>query len=331
MKKILMLTTGGTIASVPSEEGLRPLGSEEILSHISGGAQPSFTLDTREILTLDSTNIQPEEWKLIAGEIYRGFDGYDGIVVTHGTDTMGYTASMMCFMLHNPPIPVVFTGSQLPISNPLTDAVANLRCAFAMACSGTPGVFIAFDRKIILGCRGVKVRTISFNAYESVNLPCAGTVDSRGLVLNPAVIPVYSGAPALDDRIETNVFLLKLTPATDPAIIDLLLDSGCRGIVIEGFGAGGIQFVRRDFTEKLHRAAQLGVPVVVCSQCLYERSDFSIYQVGQKVLQQGAIPGWDMTTEAAITKLMWALGHYSTLDEIRACFAESMAGEIEVC
>lgn len=329
MKKILMLTTGGTIASAPGDEGLAPRGSDEILSHLGSGFA-GCEVTTREIFTLDSTNIQPEEWKVIAAAIYEGFSGYDGIVVTHGTDTMAYTASMLCFMLKNPPVPVVLTGSQVPIAHPLTDAVLNLRCAFAMAESGRPGVFVVFDRKIILGCRAVKVRTTGFDAFESVNCPPVGIVNAAGLCLRDDLLPVHTGTAALDTAIDTGVFLLKLTPCTNPSIIDMLIDAGTRGIVIEAFGAGGIQFIRRDFVAKLERAAREKIPVVVCSQCLYESSELSIYQVGQKALEQGAIQGYDMTSEAAVTKLMWALGHTRNVDEIRRLFATSLAGEVHV-
>lgn len=327
MMKILMLTTGGTIACVSTEEGLQPLGSQEILRHLGGEEMVDLTV--REILTLDSTNIQPEEWRLIAREIFRGFGEFEGIVVTHGTDTMAYTAAMVSFMLQNPPVPVVFTGSQLPISHPLTDAVQNLRCAFSMAQSGVPGVFVAFDRKIILGSRAVKVRTTGFAAFESVNRRPAGTVDSRGLRLEPEALPRPGGRPVLNDSMDTNVFLLKLTPATDPRILDLLLDGGCHGIVIEAFGAGGIQFIRRDFVAKLQRAEELRVPVVVCSQCLYESSDFSVYQVGRKALERGVIQGYDMTSEAAVTKLMWALGQ-GGIDTVRRLFGQNLVGEVEL-
>lgn len=327
MKKILVLTTGGTIASVPTEQGLQP-GDGNVMLNMLGSISSHVQVDVKEIMSLDSTNIQPEEWRIIATEIFGGFGVYDGIVVTHGTDTMAYTASMMTFMLKNPPVPVVFTGSQVPLSYPLTDALFNLKSAISMAASGIRGVFIAFDRKIILGCRSVKVRTTAFNAFESVNWPYIANIDSAGLVFNEQALPHYTGEPELDSEINPAVFLLKLTPGTNPAIIDAVLETGTKAIVIEAFGAGGIQFIRRDFISKLAIARQKNIPVVVCSQCLYESANFSIYQVGQKALEEGAIQGYDMTTEAAVTKLMWALGHKRSIEEVRQIFETSIAGEV---
>lgn len=329
MKQILMLTTGGTIASMPSGEGLAPTGADTIISRMTNTAD-LYNITTKEILELDSTNIQPEEWKIIAEAVFASMHDYDGIVVTHGTDTMGYTSSMMSFMLRNVPIPVVFTGSQVPIANPLSDAPLNLTCALAMAASGAPGVFVAFDRKIILGCRAVKVRTTAFDAFESVNCPYAAVVNSEGLVLNHNIIKKPCGECNSEFTVDSDVYLLKLTPGTNPRIMDMMIDSGCHGIVIEAFGAGGLQFIRRDFVSRIEKATAAGIPVVVCSQCLYERSDFSIYQVGQKALAKGAIQGFDMTREAAVTKLMWALGKTRNLQEISEMFKTNYAGEISL-
>ena len=327
MKRILLLSTGGTIASRMTEEGLAPGLNGGALAHHLGGLADSYELTVRDILNLDSSNIQPEEWRLIAGHVYEAREEYDGVVISHGTDTMAYTASVLSYMVRNIPIPVVLTGAQLPIEHPLTDGVDNLRTAFAMAASGHPGVFVAFDRKVILGCRAVKTHTTDFSAFESVNWPLVARVSGSGLTVNSKAIPPLEGPCRLRDKLCREVFLIKLTPGLNPEIFDMLLDMHYRGVVIEAFGAGGLHFIRRNLIEKLQKAAQAGMSVVVCSQCLYESSDFSLYQAGQKALAEGVIQGYDMTTEAAVTKLMWALGQTQDPEEVRSIFARSVAGE----
>ncbi len=326
MQKILLISTGGTIASIDSKDGLVPVDSHQLLKSILENEEA--TIDSKTILVLDSSNIQPEEWKIIAEEIYHNLSCYDGIIVTHGTDTMAYTASMISFMVQNPNIPIVFTGSQLPILHPLTDAIDNLRCAFAMAKSKIPGVFLAFNRKIMFGCRSVKARTSSFDAFESINLFPLGRVSATGLSIQKNMIQTTQQPPRLVLDINTNVFLLKLTPTTNPSIIPLLLSAGIEGIVIEAYGAGGISYIRRDFIKEIKNAIAKGVPIVVSSQCLYERSNFNIYEVGTKVIASGAIEAYDMTSEAAVTKLMYTLGQTKDLAEIKKIFLTPIANEI---
>lgn len=334
MKKVLLLTTGGTIASEESAEGLIPATDGGGLLYYMGTMAAHYDITICDLLTLDSSNIQPEEWQIIARKVYAERKEYDAIVITHGTDTMAYTASVLSYMLMGIEIPVVITGSQLPIHHPLTDAVINLRCAFEMANSGVAGVFIAFDRKIILGSRGVKVRTSGFAAFESVNAPCAALIDSDGLQLNCEVIPRYSAPCILRDHLDNRVFLLKLTPGTDPNILPAMAELGCSGVVIEAFGSGGINFVRRDLVAMLDMMVERDIPVVVCSQCLYDRSDLSVYEVGRKALAKGVIQGGDMTSEAAVTKLMWGLGQIDQskgrIKQISKLFAESLVGEISI-
>ena len=325
-KKILLLTTGGTIASMPGGEGLEPHRAD-VMDRELQQLRTYYVITVRDVMCLDSSNISPEEWRFIAREIFENRLGYDGVVVSHGTDTMAYTASAVTFMLRNIDRPVVFTGSQLPLADYLSDGPENLRTAFAMAATGCPGVFLAFDRKVMLGCRAVKVRASGFSAFESVNARYAGMVSNLGLVLDQEVLPKSTGDAQLLDKVSKDVFLLKLTPGLSPAIFDMLAAMGYRGIVVEAFGLGGFNVLNKGL-RGIQRAVEDGISVVVTTQCLYDSSDLRVYQVGNKLLEMGVIQGRDMTSEAAMTKLMWAIGQGMEQKEIAELFAQNLAGEI---
>ncbi len=328
MKKVLLLTTGGTIAARKGEQGLAPdIKCQDILQMLPE-LEGFFKIESRDILNLDSSNIQPEEWQYIAEIVTEMLPKYDGIIITHGTDTMAYTASALSYMLQNLCKPVVLTGAQIPIERMFTDAKRNLQTAFAAVNAGVEGVTIAFDDKIINGCRAVKVRTLGFNAFESISAPYLGEVYADGIHVYAHNMDRKRDTFCLKKELCTDVFLLKLIPGTNPEIFDRLLDMKYRGIVIEAFGAGGTHFERRNLIPKLKKLVENGISIVACSQCLYEKSDFSMYEVGRKLLECGVIPGRDMTTEAIVTKLMWALGQTEDPKEVRAIFNTDYAGEV---
>ena len=325
-KKILLLTTGGTIACLPGGEGLEPRRSD-VMERELNQLRTYYDITVRDVMCLDSSNMLPEDWQRIAADIFNNRAGFDGIVVSHGTDTMAYTASAVTFMLPGIDLPVVFTGSQLPLADMLSDGPDNLRTAFAMAASGVPGVFLAFDRKVMLGCRAVKVRASGFSAFESINAWYAGTVTGMGLELRTKNIPRPGGAPRLLPKLNENVFLLKLTPGLNPAIFDMLTAMGYKGIVIEAFGLGGINVLGKSL-RGIRRAVEDGISVVITTQCLYDSADLGVYQVGNKLLDLGVIQGRDMTSEAAMTKLMWAIGQGMEQAEIANLFEQNLAGEV---
>ena len=179
------------------------------------------------------------------------------------------------------------------------------RCGIHMAASGCPGVFVAFNRKVILGCRASKVRTMSFDAFESINYPYVGEISSLGLHpqrKSDSKKGIFRPLTAYSDK----VFLLKLYPGMDLSILDYLREKGCRGVYVEGFGLGGMPFLKNDFIGAAKRAVGAGMVVLAGSQCRYEGSSLSVYETAAR-LWNAVLQAYDMTAEAAITKLMWVL------------------------
>lgn len=323
MKRIVLLATGGTIACRQTADGLSPaLSAANMLESVPCRADVEIV--PRDVFSMDSSNIQPEEWSQLAHAVHHALtdENTDGVVITHGTDTMGYTAAALSYMLHGQTKPVILTGSQLPMSAPLSDAETNLSCAIEAACKGVPGTYVCFSRKLIHGTRAVKTHTLSFDAFSSVNRSLAGVIDSEGVrFLRPQRITgEYQFRPEVDSR----VFLLKLVPGTQPDVLDFVAQAGYRGLVIEAFGLGGLHYIRRNLVEKLRMLRARGVRILVLTQCMYERADLSIYEVGNQLLRTDVINGMDLTTEAAVTKLMWALAQPNT-DEL---LQTDLCGEI---
>ena len=327
-QKILIINTGGTLSSVMKGKGLKPGLSihdmETELQIVSGDTD----IEIEDFCSLDSANIFPEDWSALAERISECRNDYDGIVVIHGTDTLAYTSSMLSFMLQNINIPVVITGSQLSIINPIADAMENCRCAIHMAASKIPGVYVAFNRKVMLGCRASKVRSLSFDAFESINYPNIASISSLGMEINKPAIPERKGIFKLSNSYSNKVCMIKMFPGIHRSFLENIAAQGYKGLYIEAYGIGGMPFLKHDFISTLDKLIQGGMTVAVGTQCVYEGSKMDVYETGKRTLEIGALEAHDMSSEAALTKLMWILGLTDSPSEIRDYYALNIAGEM---
>lgn len=314
MKRIILLTTGGTIASAPSAQGLKPQISGDEMVNLLPELSELCQLDCQEIMCLDSTNIQPEEWIQMAEVIGQCMKDYDGIVVSHGTDTMAYSAAALTFMLRNLVKPVILTGAQLPITVPDTDGKQNLFDAVCVAVSGIAGVYVVFAGRIIQGRRARKMYTQNKDAFRSINAPEIGRVVNGQIIFNRKV-PAPAGPFSVDLKMNPNIALLKLFPGFSEKFIEAAIEARYEAIILESFGTGDIPHFRRNLLPAIELATAQGILVVVISQCDYDGTNLLVYDVGVQAAIAGAISAGTMTLEALCAKLMWVLGHTTDLKE----------------
>ena len=309
-KNILIISTGGTFNCVQTEEGLKPQFDESKLRESLKPVTSECELIFENLFLIDSCNVVPKHWKLIAECVNKYYKSQDGIVIIHGTDTLAYTSSMLSHMLKGIPIPVIITGSQLSIVNPVADALENMRVAIYMAKNNYPGVFVVFNRKIMLGKCVSKTHSKSFNAFESINCGNVAEVNAYGIQIDEKLIPKVDPFFRVKSNYCDKVFLLKLTPGLNPDIIDYLIEKEYKGIVIESYGLGGLpNSENNDFVNKCKLAIEKGIKIIILSQCTYDGVDLSVYETGMKTKEMGIINMPLATTEYAYTRLMWELGN----------------------
>lgn len=325
MKKVLLIGTGGTIASEMGASGLAPeLTTEDLLAQIPA-IRAICEVDCIQLLSLDSTNMAPKHWLMMARCIREHYEAYDGFVLTHGTDTMAYTAAALSYLVQGSPKPIILTGAQKPIGFDSTDSKINLLDAFRCAAEDLPGVSIVFNNKVIPGTRAKKTRSKSFQAFSSINYPYLGVL--RDGVLLRYIRPECAERPVFYDALDTKVALLKLIPGAEREMADFLLARN-DALIIESFGVGGLP-EEGGFYRCLQEWMEKGRIVVLTTQVENEGSDLGVYHVGNRLKKDlKVLEAYDMTTEAVVAKLMWILGRTKDRSEVERLFYTPVAKDI---
>ncbi len=338
---VAFLSTGGTIVSkVDYETGaVKPaLSVEELLEWVPEIGETAY-IDAKIILNVFSEDLTPSHWALIAEKVYEEFKkGKAGVVIAHGTDTMGYTAAALAFAIRRKPGPIVFVGAQRSSDRPSTDSAFNLKSAFLVAAQAdiAESVVVMHGETgdtYALVHRGVKVRkmhTSRRDAFQSINdLPIARVFpDEKKIEIIGKVLHRRNkdGEPVLRNKFDDKVALIKFYPGMHPDIFEHLIDDDYHGIVVEGTGLGHIA---NRLIPVLEKARKEGIPVVITSQCLFGRIDLYVYSTGRRLIEAGVIPGSDMLPETAYVKLSWILGSHTTdLDKVRELMLKNFEGEI---
>ncbi|MCL2495960.1 MAG: asparaginase [Clostridiales bacterium] len=328
MKRILLLSTGDVIEAAAGSQRQTPaLNGEELLKNLRALSM-LCRADIREVMNIDSTNMQPEEWRQLAQNIHMELDDYDGFVISHGADTMAYTAAALSYMLRGLDKPLILTCSQLSLMEAYSEGSGNIYDAFTVACQNQPGVYVVYAGKIIRGCRAVKVRTAGTEAFLSVNAPLAGTI-TENRVDWYLPLPLPDQPRSLATHCQSKVLLLKLAPGLEADLVEAAIAMGYRGIVVEGYGAGNVTYARRDIGAALAKAMQRGIAVAITGQCLMGDSGMTLCEPSPSMSMAGVIPCFDMTTEALYVKMCWALGKTADMAELRMIMAQNIAGELE--
>ena len=308
-KKILVIATGGTIASRPTPDGLMPALSGEDLLALLPEIKEVCDVECRELLQLDSTNLSPRHWILMAEAVAENREKYDGFVITHGTDTMAYSAAALYYMLENMDKPVILTGSMVPAGETGSDAEDHLRLAFQTALSGHPGVYIAFGNQIIYGNDARKLSSQDMSAFGNINRPLAGSFTDGRLTWQEE-ISLPEGPFHLHDRLDTRVGVLKIVPGLPPSVLGHFVDDGYKAVIIEGYGTGGIpdQESENNFLPLFIYAKNHGCRLICTTQCTYGGVYMDHYEMGVRALRLGVESGGKLTTEALLAKTMVELG-----------------------
>lgn len=336
MPKILIVSTGGTIAALPNERGslaMSPFSKDRLLKTLPEISQIA-DIDVLPLMMMDSVNMEPEHWVIIGKAIHEQIGKYRGFVVLHGLDTMAFTASALSLMFHGLTVPIVLTGATTPLEYISSDAEPNLIGAIQVAAqSDLAEVSIVSDGRIFRGSRVKKVQEIDFSTFESAIVPPLGVIKGNPILTNSYFKRGQSKQHTFDPKFCTDVVALMAYPGFDPRILEQVLNLNPLGLVMVGYGSGCLPVQgKSSVLPALEKFTQQKGHVLVATQVTFGQCWMDAHEVGSKLVDVGAISAQDMTYETAIVKLMWILGHTQKREEIidmmHSCYAGEVAPQI---
>jgi len=339
-RQILIIYTGGTIGMVndPETNSLIPFDFDNIIKNVPELRNFDFQIKSYSFSPpIDSSDINPAVWEKLVSIIEDNYENFDGFVILHGTDTMAYTASALSFMLHNLQKPVILTGSQLPLGTIRTDGKENLITALEIAAAQkngqamVPEVCIYFQDKLFRGNRTTKYNAENFRAFRSDNYPPLAEVGIHIKYNYPYIrYASHPGEFSVTKKMNTNIALLKIFPGINESVVNAVLNSpGTEAVVLETFGSGNAPTAKW-FLNAIANAASNGLLILNVTQCLAGSVDMERYSTGVHLLEYGIVGGYDITTESAITKLMYLLAEKESLEEVKKSLNMSLRGEINI-